>query len=204
MNETHLKAHFGQTMDIYWSKNMTVKNLSTWLQGDIESKILQMYDYKTAAGPKGIAEVAAVLAESDEKIKNAAVDFARSFAVGFQIIDDILNFSNSDKWSKVCGEDISSGKLTYVIAKAVKILEPEKSNRLKEILCDERLRREKPTLDEAVKLVRQSGALQESKKEAQKMSTEAWDRFANLVPNSEPKILLNMLHLKMTELAYDT
>ena len=204
MMDTHLKAHFGQTMDIYWSKNMTVKNLSTWLQGDIESKILQMYDYKTAAGPKGIAEVAAVLAESDEKIKNAAVDFARSFAVGFQIIDDILNFSNSDKWSKVCGEDISSGKLTYVIAKAVKILEPEKSNRLKEILCDERLRREKPTLDEAVKLVRQSGALQESKKEAQKMSTEAWDRFANLVPNSEPKILLNMLHLKMTELAYDT
>jgi geranylgeranyl pyrophosphate synthase/predicted secreted hydrolase len=204
MNETHLKAHFGQTLDIYWSKNMNPENLSKWLNDDIEAKILQMYDYKTAAGPKGIAEVAAVLAESDEKVKNAAVDFARSFAVGFQLIDDILNFSSSDKWSKVCGEDISSGKLTYVIAKAIKKLEPQKSNRLKEILCDEALRREKPTLDEAVELVRKSGALEESKTEARKMSSEAWDRFAELVPNSEPKILLNMLHLKMIDLAYDT
>ncbi len=204
MNDTHLKAHFGQTLDIYWSKNMTAENLSEWLKDDIESKILQMYDYKTAAGPKGIAEVAAVLAESDEKIKNAAIDFARAFAVGFQLIDDILNFSNSDKWSKVCGEDISNGKLTYVIAKAIKKLEPHKSNRLKEILCDERMRREKAALDEAVDLVRKSGSLEESKTEARKMSSEAWDRFAELVPNSEPKILLNMLHLKMIDLAYDT
>ncbi len=203
MNDTHLKAHFGQTLDIYWSKNMTSDNLSVWLKDDIESKILQMYDYKTAAGPKGIAEVAAVLAESDEEIKKAAVDFARAFAVGFQLADDVLNFSSSDKWSKVCGEDISGGKLTYVIAKAIKKLEPEKSNRLKEILCNEQTRREKAVLAEAIDLVRASGALEETKKEAKNMSSEAWIKFAELIPNSEPKILLNILQMKMIGLPFD-
>lgn len=204
MMDTHLKAHFGQTLDIYWSRNMSIENLTKWFRDDIESKILQMYDYKTAAGPKGIAEVAAVLAESDEKVKTAAVEFARSFAVGFQMIDDILNFSSSERWSKVCGEDISNGKLTYVIVKAIKMLEGKRSERLKKILCDENLRRQQSTLDEAVKLVRESGALEESKKIAKEMSSCAWNRFAEIVPNSEPKIMLNLLQLKMIDLAYDT
>lgn len=204
MMDTCLKGHFGQTLDIYWSKNMNLTNLNNWLQDDIEPKILQMYDYKTAAGPKGLAKVAAVLNSVSNEIKDAAVSFSRAFAVAFQIIDDVHNFSNSPRWTKVQGEDIANGKLTFVIAKAIQMLNQDNGNRLKEILSDVTLRNDKAFLDEAVNLVRASGALKLCEKEAHKMSTEAWNEFAEVVPSCEPKIMLNMLHLKMLDLAYDT
>lgn len=201
---TYLQAHMGQTLDIYWSRNMSIDNLSTWLEDDIEEKILQMYDYKTAAGPKGLAEVASVLTGSDKVVEKAAVDFTRAFAVAFQIIDDVHNFSDSPRWTKVCGEDIVNGKITYVVAKAIKLLKEKESKRLKEILCNETLRKEKAVLNEAINLVRTSGALEKCKQEAKKMSLNAWDNFAKVVPSCEPKIMLNMLCLKMLDLAYDT
>lgn len=204
MMDTCLKGHFGQSLDIYWSRNMSSENLDKWMEDDIELKILQMYDYKTAAGPKGLARVAAVLNEVDDEIRDAAVSFARTFAVAFQIVDDVHNFSNSPRWTKVQGEDIVNGKLTFAIAKAIKMLDQKERNRLKEILCDERLRKNEETLSEAIHLVHQSGALETCKKEAHEMSLKAWDHFAKLVPSCEAKIMLNMLHLKMLDLAYDT
>jgi geranylgeranyl diphosphate synthase type 3/geranylgeranyl diphosphate synthase type I len=204
MMDTCLKGHFGQALDIYWSRNMSSENLSSWMDDDIESKILQMYDYKTAAGPKGLARVASVLNNIEKNVEEAAVAFARAFAVGFQIVDDVHNFSGSPKWTKVQGEDISNGKLTYVIAKAVKMLDGEVRERFKEILCDKNLRTKEATLQEAVELVQQSGALDQCKQEARTMSMEGWQLFADAVPGCEAKIMLNMLHLKMLDLAYDT
>lgn len=204
MMDTCLKGHFGQTLDIYWSRNMSLENLDIWLEDDIESKILQMYDYKTAAGPKGLARVASVLNDVNDEIMEAAVSFARSFAVAFQIVDDVHNFSSSPRWTKIQGEDLANGKLTYVIAKAIKILNRKKRERLKEILADEKLRGDMATLQEGIQLIQFSGALEICKTEAHEMSVQSWDHFAKVVPSCEAKIMLNMLHLKMLDLAYDT
>ncbi|MCO6473834.1 MAG: polyprenyl synthetase family protein [Melioribacteraceae bacterium] len=204
MMKTYLEAHFGQTLDIYWSKNMSKENIDLWLDDNIESKILQMYDYKTAAGPKGLAEIAALLNDSSDEIKKAAIDFSRAFAVAFQIIDDVHNFSNSSKWTKECGEDIKNGKLTFVIAKTLKFFEEKEQNRFKDILCDIKLRNDNDSLSEAIELVRKSGVLEESKDYAKQLSLEAWDRFSEIVPSCEAKIMLNLLCLKMLDLAYDT
>lgn len=204
MMDTCLKGHFGQALDIYWSKNMSLDNLAEWMEDEIEQKILQMYDYKTAAGPKGLVKVAAVLNNVNSEIKEVAVAFARSFAVAFQIIDDVHNFSNSPRWTKVRGEDIANGKLTFVIVKAMQMLDFENSKRLMMILSDEKLRREKAFLNEGIELVKQSGALDFCRKKAQDMSMKAWDNFAETVPSCEPKIMLGMLHRKMLDLAYDT
>lgn len=204
MMKTYLQAHFGQTVDIYWSRYLTPENLKMWLNDSLEEKILQLYDYKTAAGAKGLAEVAAVIAEVDENTKQVCIDFARSFAVAFQIIDDIHNFSDSPKWTKVCGEDIECGKLTYLIVRAIRKLDLEKSNRLIEILCSPELRKQKEITNEAVELVRNSGAIEECKEKAKQMSLEENDRFCEKIPSCEPKIMLSMLCLKMLELAYDT
>ena len=202
--DAFVKAHLGQSMDLYWSNHMNAENLEHWLNGDIESKILQMYDYKTASGPKRLAEFAAIRAGSDEPTKEAAVNFAMSFAVAFQLVDDVLNFSNSKKWSKVCGEDISSGKLTYAIVKAIRMLGETDSKRLRKILANQNLRQKKEILDEGVFLVKQSGALDVCKQEAEEMSRQAWDNFARIVPPSEPKIMLYLLCKKMLDMAYDT
>jgi len=204
MMKTYLEAHFGQTLDIYWSKNMSKENIDLWLDDNIEEKILQMYDYKTAAGPKGLAEIAALLNDTSEEIKKAAIDFSRAFAVAFQIIDDVHNFSNSPKWTKECGEDVKNGKLTFVIAKTLKFFGEKKQPRFKFILCHSELRNNNDSLAEAVELVRESGVLEDCKDYAKQLSLEAWDRFSEIVPSCEAKIMLNLLCLKMLDLAYDT
>ncbi len=198
-----IDAHCGQTTDIFWSRTMTAERLNEWLQEDLEGKILQMYAFKTAAGAKGLAEFAAVMADADPELTLACSDFARAFAVSFQVIDDIHNFSDSPRWTKVMGEDIANGKLTFVIARALHMLEPEKSNRLREILCSPELRAAGAAMDEGVALVRESGSLEVCRDRAKTMMEEAWDRFTHHVRPSQPKMMLHAMCLKMLELAYD-
>lgn len=203
MMNTFVQSHFGQTMDIYWSKELSEENLKHWLMGDIESKILQMYDYKTASGPCGLTKIAAMLTETTELRERTAIEFSRSFSVAFQLLDDIRNFSTSPKWTKRTGEDISGGKLTYVIVKAIRALERENSQRFIEIFCNNTLRSDKNLHFEAVELIQKSGALESVKNEAEEIMKKAWDHFAKTIPPSEAKIMLHMLCKKLLDLPYE-
>ncbi|TVQ05585.1 MAG: hypothetical protein EA359_02700 [Balneolaceae bacterium] len=203
MMNTFVQSHFGQTMDIYWSKELSEENLKHWIQGDIESKILQMYDYKTASGPCGLTKIAAMLSETTELREKTAIEFSRSFSVAFQLLDDIRNYSSSPKWTKTSGEDITGGKLTYVIVKAIRALGQNDSHRLIEIICNSELRTEKDMHTEAISLIHKSGALESVKKEAEEMMNKGWDNFARNIPPSEAKIMLNMLCKNLLDLPYE-
>jgi len=203
MMNTFVQSHFGQTMDIYWSKELSEENLKHWIEGDIESKILQMYDYKTASGPCGLTKIAAMLSETTELREITAIEFSRSFSVAFQLLDDIRNFSSSPKWTKTSGEDITSGKLTYVIVKAIRALGQKDSHRLIEIIGNSEFRSEKDMHTEAISLIHKSGALESVKKEAEEMMNKGWDNFARNIPPSEAKIMLNMLCKNLLDLPYE-
>jgi geranylgeranyl pyrophosphate synthase/predicted secreted hydrolase len=210
MMDTYLQAHFGQTVDIYYSKYLSRENLEAWLEGPLEDKILQLYDFKTAAMPRGLAQTASLVARVDGTVTQVCVDFSRAFAVAFQIIDDVHNFSDSPEWRKTRGEDLAGGKLTYAIVRAIRLLEVvdggdrARRDRLVEILCSSELRRDPEVLQEGIALVKESGALEECRETARKMSLEANERFGDAIPSSEPKIMLSMLCVKMLDLAFDT
>jgi geranylgeranyl pyrophosphate synthase/predicted secreted hydrolase len=203
MMNTFVQSHFGQTMDIYWSKELSEDNLKKWLNEDIESKILQMYDYKTASGPCGLTMIAAMLSETNKMREETAIEFSRAFSVAFQLLDDIRNFSSSPKWTKTSGEDITSGKLTYVIVKAIRALGHHDSQRLIEIICNTELRTDPDMHAEAVSFILKSGALDSVKNEAEEMMNKGWERFAKTIPPSEAKIMLNMLCKKLLDLPYE-
>ena len=198
-----IEAHCGQASDIFWSRRMTPENLSRLLADDAESKILQMYEFKTASAAKGAAEFVAVIAEASPEITRACVDFARMLGVAYQIVDDIHNFSRSPDWTKVTGEDLANGKLTLVIAKAVSCLNAVDSARLQAILCSPELRRQPSTLEEGIELVFRSGALDVCRETAKAMVNDAWDKFRPCVRSSGPKIMLHTMCLKLIDLAYD-
>jgi geranylgeranyl pyrophosphate synthase/predicted secreted hydrolase len=204
MMQVYMEGQFGQIADIYWSKYLTPEALESWLQEPLEEKILQGYDHKTAAGARGLAEIAAVIAEADDNVKQVCIEFARAFGVAFQIVDDVHNFSDSPKWTKVCGEDIASGKVTYVIVQAIRRLEGAERSRLVSILCSPELRKEQGALLEGIELVRKSGALEHCREVAKRMSLDADERFGDAVPSCEAKVMLRMLCLKMLDLIYDT
>jgi geranylgeranyl pyrophosphate synthase len=201
--QSAIDAHFGQTADIYWSRTISMERLQRWLADDIESMILQMYDFKTATAPKALARIAAVIADADSQLASAAVSFAQSLGVAFQIIDDIHNFSRSPDWTKVAGEDLSGGKLTYVIATAIRWLADPARLRLQEILTTPSLRTDSKGHDEGMELVIHSGALEACRTQAKEMTEKAWSRFSPCLAASDAKIMLHAMSLKLLDLAYD-
>lgn len=188
-----VRAHFGQGLDIYWSKYLNVKNLRRWMKDSLGPKILQMYAYKTAAPIEGLAENACVIARSDRETKEACVFFSRALGVAFQIVDDVDDFEDPPNGKTLLGEDLASGKLTYVIFHALKGLKGSDRNRLMEILCSNTMKKHSPLLDEGIDLVRSSGALPRCREEALGLIEKEWIRLSRRIPPSDPKMMFRML-----------
>jgi geranylgeranyl pyrophosphate synthase/predicted secreted hydrolase len=187
------RCHFGQGLDLFWSGNMTKENLGLWLADSPGPKVLQMYAYKTATASEGMAEVACVIAGSDARVSAACASFGRIFGVAFQIVDDIHDFSSSPPGRRACGEDIRTGKLTYVLLRALERLDKRRHRRLRTIVCADRSRKDPEAVQEGLRLVRGSGALEECRSEAVQMFENEWDALSRVLPPSEPKVMLRML-----------
>ncbi len=191
------RAHFGQAQDLYWSRNLDGERLEAWLDASPEERILQMYALKTAAPLQGLAAAASIIHGADTRTKAACVEYARSLGVAFQIIDDIHNFSRSPKWRKEPAEDISEGKMTYVIYKALAGLEGRQTRRLKEILSSPELRSRPECKNEAADLVRDSGVFSSCRAEAIAMVDSAWENLSRRLEPSYAKILLRTINGKL-------
>ena len=204
MVKVWVRSHFGQSLDIYWSKYLSREMLGKWLDETIEEKILQMYSYKTASAVEAVAEAVCVIAKTDEEAKKAYMSLGNIFGTVFQIIDDINNFSDSKEWRKTCGEDLSAGKLTYVIARAMKNLPKDARERLIDIMTQETLRADQDCLREGIDLIRESGALDACRVFAQDMIEDEWRKFSKHVPPSDTKTMIRMLISGLTNIIYES
>jgi geranylgeranyl diphosphate synthase type I len=186
-----VRGHFGQALDIYWTRNLSPENLASWQIDHLPEKILQMYEFKTASPAIVIAEACCILAGSDDDTRTACRDLARSFGVSYQILNDIRDFDRNRN-GRQCGEDLASGKLTYVIVRALERLPDRDRKRLENILCSHRLRKNPEVLAEGTGLVRKSGALRICRNEACAMVEEGWRSFSRCIPPSEHKLMLRL------------
>jgi geranylgeranyl pyrophosphate synthase/predicted secreted hydrolase len=189
----YIRAHMGQALDIYWSRNMVEDSIERWIGDSLGEKILEMYVQKTGTAVMAGAEEAAIIAGVDRTLREAALTFATAFGVAFQITDDVLDFSGGPGWRKGCGSDLAMGKLTYVIYRALETMQGDNRKRLRQILCTPELRGDPLVLKEGVGLIRETEVLEECRREARTMFKTAWERFADKVPLTEPKMLLYKL-----------
>lgn len=203
MTETSLKAHLGQAQDIYWSGTISRENLDLWLESSLDAQLLQMYSYKTASATEGVAALSATFLDLADEKKEACLAFGRAMGVVFQIIDDVLNFSDSPEWRKVQGEDLKAGKPTYAIIRAIWMLNGLESARLKDILCTPELREDEAVLAEGIALVRKSGAVESCTQEAVEMIEEAWKQFSCHIPPSPAKLMLRVVCANLIQMAYE-
>lgn len=194
-----IRAHFGQTLDLYWSRHMTPNRLNDWLKNSMGQKILQMYEYKTAAPVEGLGECAAIIAGAKKATRELCAEFARNLGIAFQIIDDINNFSQSQDWRKIPGEDISEGKLTYVVYRALENLNGKDREKLLKIISSEELRKDPSHYNEGCRLVRESGAREICRREAEELVTPSWIKLSQILQPSEPKIQLCALYLSLLD-----
>jgi geranylgeranyl diphosphate synthase type I len=188
-----IRAHVGQAMDICWSNAISAEKLDAWLEDSFAAKILNMYALKTAAPVEGVAQLAALLSGADQATTAAAVAFAHALGLAFQMIDDVNNFSDSPAWGKHQGEDLRSGKPTYLLISALEMLEPADRMRLRDILCGRELREREDVLNEGIALVFRSGARERLHREARDLVVPAWDDFSRFVAPSASKTELRFL-----------
>jgi len=193
LSRLFMGAHLGQGQDIFWSKNLTAESLREWVADDMEAKILLLYTQKTAAVVEAAAEGAAIIAGAEPPLRSACADFGRTLGIAFQIVNDIVDFSESRIRAGDGGSDLREGKITYVVLRALQRLSGRSRQRLETILCTPALRADDQAVAEAMQLVRRSGAIELCKKEATRMVEEEWEQLSKHLPPSEAKQMLRVL-----------
>jgi geranylgeranyl diphosphate synthase type 3/geranylgeranyl diphosphate synthase type I len=198
-----VRAHFGQAMDLFWSRNMSESHIREWLKKNGPESILEMYALKTGAPLEGLAEMCAVVAGAEPPIRDACRAFARSLGIGFQILDDVHGYGHSSEWKKARGEDLAEGKWTHVLFKALKALPRKDRDRLMAIVGRKERRHRSEELEIAIDLVTRSGALTACRDEALEMVDRSWKKIRPLLKPSEARIMLILLYKDLMDLKFD-
>lgn len=176
-----INLSIGQAMDISWHKGIANADNIT------EEDYLQMCAYKTGTLARMAAKLAAVLADADKNQVEKLGSFAESIGVAFQMQDDILDLTGKEFAEKKggLGQDITEGKRTLIVIRALKTANPQDKKRLITILgmhtSDQTLR------DEAIGIIQKNNAIEYVKHKATKMVEESWAEVDKLMKESEGK-----------------
>ncbi|MCC7572347.1 MAG: polyprenyl synthetase family protein [Candidatus Methanofastidiosum sp.] len=177
--------HYGQALDITWHKGILKKEPSV-------DEYLQMTAFKTGTLARMAARMAVALSGKDEEIEIKFGRFAESIGIAFQIQDDLLDLATTEKereaFGKSYGNDISEGKRSLAVIYSFLYLEKAKKDRLIKILNSHT--KEKKLIEEAINLIKETGAIELSRKTANKLVLESWDEIDNELKESEAKLYL--------------
>lgn len=78
-----------------------------------EADYMELVDRKTASLFSACASLGAAAAGADEAIESKLAEFAWNLGMAFQLVDDILDFTSSEKiLGKPAGNDLREGKVT--------------------------------------------------------------------------------------------
>ena len=176
-----MNLSIGQAMDIAWHKGLANAD-------EIDEKdYLQMCAYKTGTLARMAAKIAAVLAGADKELVDKLGYFTESIGVAFQMQDDVLDLTGKEFAEKKggLGQDITEGKRTLMVIRALKTANPRDKKRLVEILnmhtSDQKLR------DEAIAIMQKNKAIESVKQTAAKIVEDSWREVDKLLPATEGK-----------------
>ena len=173
-----IRLSIGQAMDIWWHKGAK-RRIS-------EKAYLQMCAYKTGVLARMAAKLGAILADANKKKVEALGEFGSALGVAFQIQDDILNIApKSEHWGKEIGEDISEGKRTLLVIKALQRLSKKEAKELLAILNSHTKNKRK--IKRAIALIKKSGAIDYARKKAKNIVSGAWKELEKMLPENEGK-----------------
>ena len=112
--------------------------------------------FKTASLISASCRGEAVFSGADEGLKQDMGDYGRHLGLAFQVVDDILDFTQStEQLGKPQGQDLASGNLTAPAILA--LASPQGGPRLRQLIESEFM--EPGALEEALALVRSTGGL---------------------------------------------
>jgi octaprenyl-diphosphate synthase len=102
-----------------------------------EADYMELVDRKTASLFSACARLGAIAAGADETRENQLADFAWNLGMAFQLIDDILDFTSTEKvLGKPSGNDLREGKVTLPLIYALEVASQAERQTVETILAD--------------------------------------------------------------------
>lgn len=194
-------SHSGQAMDIYGLDYMMPDALKDDNVAKLLTKrVIATHRLKSAAPAAYLARIGVILGEGNDEQIDAMGDYFEALGISFQIIDDTLNLKGFKDHLKTKGEDITAGKITYPVAKAMGLLDKKDRKRLWEIVS---AKTEDITLiAEAVSLLDKVQAIELCEREAKAILERAWKKIDPLLRDSMVKLNLRAFSWFVLERTY--
>mmetsp|Transcript_2004 Transcript_2004/g.5908 ORF Transcript_2004/g.5908 Transcript_2004/m.5908 type:complete len:431 (+) Transcript_2004:217-1509(+) len=149
-------------------------------------KYLDKSFYKTASLIAASCKSAAAFSGCDAEMKNAMFEYGRHLGLAFQVVDDILDFTQTEEQlGKPQGQDLASGNLTAPVLFAL-----ECSDELREIIDSEF--EDDDSLQRALEIVHEVGGIDKSFSLARQEADKALASLRCL-PDSPSKRSLELL-----------
>jgi len=181
-------AHSGQALDIHGLGYMMDDVVENGAGRLLEERILAIHRLKSAMPASYLAQIGCILGGGTEEQVAGLATYYEALGISFQIVDDTLNLRGFKDGLKTKGEDITAGKITYPIAKAMTELNKKDRKRLWEIVSSKT--KDIQLLNEAVQLLDKVNALEKCVNEAHELLDAGWKVLDPLVRDSMVKLNL--------------
>lgn len=149
---------------------------------------IMMISKKTAKMLETSAVVGALIGNgSDEQVSNIR-NYASNIGLAFQILDDLLDISSTEEeLGKKIGGDLVEGKKTFLLLKALELVNEKNDLRLiEDIIINNGLENNEVKITEIKNIYQKYGIFDFAKKEIEKYTNEA-DKYLNTFPDGERK-----------------
>lgn len=181
-------GHAGQAFDLNGLDHLMPHVVETGDGVLLEERVLSIHRLKTAAPAASLARMGAIAGEGSEAQINGLGEFFEAVGLAFQIIDDVLNLRGFKGDLKQRGEDLSQGKITLPVAKAMARLDAEARSWVWQQV--QAKHQDTASVEAIIERLEACGALDDCEKQARDLVEGAWLRLDPLLEDSLPKLML--------------
>jgi geranylgeranyl pyrophosphate synthase/predicted secreted hydrolase len=181
-------AHAGQAFDIDSLAGIMPGMVESGAGAELERRVLGIHRLKSAVAPGALARMAALIGGGTDVQAEGLGSLFEAYGLAFQIIDDVLNLRGFEENRKNRGEDVTQGKVTAPIAKAMGLMPLADRRTLWSLLTSKPT--ERGRILDVINMVDRCGALDACEAQARELVENAWRAVDPLVPDSQFKVRL--------------
>jgi geranylgeranyl diphosphate synthase type I len=155
-----------------------------------EEEYMEMVWRKTGVLVSAAVSGGAFLADADDTIVDAMMDYGKLIGPAFQITDDVLNVSGDyDRYQKEIGGDIREGKKTLMIMHLLRNTSETEREKTMEILSRPRTRTKREDCSYVLDLMDKYGSIEYARKIANERIDGALEKLLSLPDTREREML---------------
>ena len=199
-------GHAGQALDLAGLDHIMDDVVE---RGDLElaeARITAVHRLKTAVPAASLARMGALVGGGSDAQIEAIGRYYESIGIAFQIMDDVLNLrglvtgkadKKEDVVLKTVGEDITAGKVTFPVVKAIGLLPKERMRHIWEVIRSKPA--ERAVVDGVIAELETCGAIDACEEHSRVIVEDAFKKLDAVIPDSFSKIMLRAFGWFVTE-----